>query len=148
MHEMYWTLIFMFTNIYATLYWLYVAIKINTFLLIKLSLFYSITICEMQRFTALSKSPCSTLYFSASELFQNQSLNQLGYEEIQRATWMFYIVRQCSVSLYFTYLYSMIAFVYEYLLCYVHIVMYHIAVNVQCLFLTYWRIMEQANWAC
>ena len=67
------------------------------------------------RNTALSNSvklECNTLYFFISELVWKQSPNQVGYIEIQRITWMYYGVRQCNISSYFTYLSAMHMFTF------------------------------------
>ena len=65
------------------------------------------TKCEIQRYTVLSNSvkrPCNTPYVCISKLLQKRSPNQSGYREIWSVTWTFYSVRQCSISMYFTYL--------------------------------------------
>ena len=65
------------------------------------------TICEISRYTALSNSvkhQCNTPYFSVSGLLQKRNPNQSGYGEIRSVTRTFYSVRQCSISVYFTYL--------------------------------------------
>ena len=70
---------------------------------------HCIKICEIPRYTALFNSvkcPCNTPFFSVSGLLQERSQNQSGYREIHSVTRTFYSVRQCSISLYFTYLIS------------------------------------------
>ena len=76
---------------------------------------HCIKICEIQRYTALSntvKCLCNAPYFSVSRLVRTLFLKQSGYGEKWSVTWMFYRVRQCSISPYFKYLYAVNLFDY------------------------------------
>ena len=85
------------------------ALGIWNLLMQKYGFRHCIKICEIRRYTALSNSlkcPCNTPFFFVSGLLQKRSLNQFGYGEIRRVTRTSYSVRQCNISLYFTYLYA------------------------------------------
>ena len=72
-------------------------------------------ICEIQKYTTLSntiKHPCNALYFSVSRLVWTLFLKQSRYGEIRSVTQMFYRVRQCSISRYFTYRLAVIIVAY------------------------------------
>ena len=54
------------------------------------------------------KCPCNAPHFSVSGLVWTPFLKQSGYREKWSVTLVFYRVKQCSISPYFTYLYAVI----------------------------------------